>query len=120
VEWSPGEVLTAVRSSLGADRPYSQWTYERADLDGDQVLVVFRVSAAAPVRPELGATDRFGVRYSLAELPDGPNTGISCDTPQRWADEIAWDLDEQVDTGLVVQASRAPGPDGLVLLQWRW
>ena len=113
-------MLAAVRSSLSADRPHSHWTYERADLDGDQVVVVFQVDAEATVRPRLGASDRFGVYYSLDDLPAGPNTGSPCDTPQRWAGEIAWDLDEQVDTGLVAQATRTPGPDGLVLLQWRW
>jgi hypothetical protein len=117
--WTPEEVLTAVRSSLLAERPFSNWTYERADLEGTDVLVVFRVKASAPVRAELGQADRFGVLYSLADLPNGPSTGMPWDTVDRWAGEIAWDIDEQVDTGLIARAERTPRPPHLVLLRWR-
>jgi len=117
--WTPSEVLTAVRSSLVANRPFSNWTYERADLEGDDVLVVFRVKASAPVRPHLGRDHRFGVLYPLADLPHGPSTGMPRDTVEQWADEIAGDIDEQVDTGLIATAERTARPPRLVLLRWR-
>jgi hypothetical protein len=47
VDWSPSEVLEAVRSSRSSIRAHWQWTYQRAELDGDQVPVVFGVDAAA-------------------------------------------------------------------------
>src|SRR4029079_5399895 len=78
--WTPEEVLTAVRSSLLVERPFSNWTYERADLEGTDILVVFRVKATAPVRAELGDADRFGVLYPLGDLPNGPSTGTPWDT----------------------------------------
>jgi hypothetical protein len=117
--WTPEEVLAAVRSALVVEGSFSNWTYERADLEGTDVLVVFRVKATAPVRADLGDGERFGVLYPLDDLPNGPNTGIPWDTVERWAEEIAWDLDEQVDTGLIARAERTPRPPHLVLLRWR-
>jgi hypothetical protein len=117
--WTPEEVLTAVRSSLLVERPFSNWTYERADLEGTDILVVFRVKATAPVRAELGDADRFGVLYPLGDLPNGPSTGTPWDTVDRWAGEIVWDIDEQVGTGLLMRAERTPRPPHLVLLRWR-
>ena len=117
--WTPEEVLTAVWSSLVVERPFSHWTFERAELEGHDVLVVFRVKATSPVGVELSDSDRLGVLYPLADLPNGPSTGMPCDTVERWASEIAWDLDEQVDTGLIASAERAPRDPGLVLLRWR-
>jgi hypothetical protein len=73
VDWTRDEVLAAVRASVPG-RADSGWTFERADLDGDQVLVLLRVGA-----------QRFGVHYSLDEVPDGPNAGEPCDTPREWA-----------------------------------
>ena len=105
--WTPDEVLAAVRTSLSSSRPLSVWVFEGADLDGDQVIVRFMVDAR-----------RYGARYSLDDLPAGPNTGIPCATPERWAFEVGWDVDEQVETGGVARAERAEGPDDLVLLRW--
>jgi hypothetical protein len=107
VEWTRDEVLAAVRASLPG-RVDSGWTFERADLNGDQVLVLFRVGA-----------QRFGVHYSLEELPHGPNTGEVCETPREWAQEIGWDMDEQVLTGGLLRAERSAGSDGVILLSWR-
>src|SRR3954453_20521985 len=117
--WTPEEVLTAVRSSLSVERPFSNWIYERADLEDTDVLVVFCVKAGAPVRAELGHADRFGVLYPLADLPNGPSTRTPWDTVERWAGEIAWDIDEQGDAGLIARAERTPRPPHLVLLRWR-
>jgi hypothetical protein len=107
VDWTRDEVLAAVRASVPG-RVDSGWTFERTDLDGDQVLVLFRVGA-----------QRFGVHYSLDELPDGPNTAEPCDTPREWAQEIGWDMDEQVLTGGLLRAERTAGSDGVILLSWR-
>jgi hypothetical protein len=71
-------------------------------------LVVFRVKS-----------DIFGVLYPLDDLRAGVNTREPCDTPREWAEEIGWDIDEQVLTGGLLRAHRAPAPDGLVLLRWR-
>jgi hypothetical protein len=105
VAWSPDEVLAAVRAML----PRGLVAFERADLSRNHVLVVFRVDG-----------QRFGVHYSLSNLPNGPNTGMPCESPEQWAVEIGWDINEQVGTGGVARAERALGPDGLVLLRWRW
>jgi hypothetical protein len=118
VDWTPEDVLAATRAELAADHPLSTWTFERADLDGDQLLVIFRVNDSAPVRRALGTESRFGVHYTLADLPDGPNTGWECASPAEWAGQIVWDLDEQLDSGYITLAQRARGPDGLTLLQW--
>jgi hypothetical protein len=116
--WSPDGVLTAVRSQLCLERTHSNWAFERADLEGNAVLVVFRFKATAPIRRHMGGSDLFGVLYPLDDLPDGPHTGMPSDTVERWAREIPWDLDEQVDVGLIANAARTPRPD-LVLLRWR-
>ncbi len=111
VIWSPDEVLTAVRTRLGLSvNDYSGWTFERADLDDEKVLVIFHVEDGR----------RFGVHYDLAEAPNGVNTGEPRDTPDEWADEIVWTMDEQVLTGGLVRAERTTGPDGLTVLRWVW
>lgn len=89
-----------------ADAP---WTFKTAMLDGDGVLVVFRIG-----------DDEYGVRYSFTDVPAGPNTGEPCDTPTEWAQEIRWDIDEQTMTGGVVRARRTARPSGLVELHWVW
>lgn len=119
MNWGPDEVLTAVRSLLSSATSPRMWTYECADLDGGRLLLVFRVKAGAPARPAHECETRFAVSYSLADLPYGPNTGTACATPEEWAVEIGWDMDEQIETGGVGRAERAQGQVGVVLLRWR-
>lgn len=88
----------------------SGWTFEEADLEGDKVLVTFRVDDGR----------RFGVRYDLAEVPMGNNTGWVCDTAEDWADEIGLTMDEQVLTGGVARAERMVRADGVTVLSWVW
>jgi hypothetical protein len=107
VDWSPEDVVSAVRVVLNGSSPNSPWAFDGADLDGDGVLVRFQTSG-----------DKFGVRYSFTEAPDGPSTGEPCDSPVEWADEVWIDMYEQVLTGGVARADRATRPDGLVLLNW--
>ena len=71
VDWTRDEMLSAVRASL-TGRARSSWTFERADLDGEEVLVVFDVNA-----------ERFRVRYSLLDLPYGVNTEKSATRPEN-------------------------------------
>jgi hypothetical protein len=73
-------------------------------LDQDKILVILGL-------PD--APGRFGVYYSLESLPEGPNTGEVCATPEEWAVEVALDLDE-----FALGASRVPGPGGVTLLRW--
>jgi hypothetical protein len=96
------------------------WTYEGADLDGDRLLVRFRLEPESDrVRRWREPPGRFGVHYSLADFPRGPVTGLPCTTPDEWAEEIGWGIDEQIDTGGIGRAKREPLKDGLVLLRWR-
>jgi len=41
MDWSPDDVLSAVRTTLSRTGDDSGWTFESADLEGDKVLVVF-------------------------------------------------------------------------------
>jgi hypothetical protein len=107
VDWTLDSMLTAVRRNVRhGDR--SHWAFESADLDGDAVLVIFR----------LANRSRFGVRYTLSDAPEGPNTGEPCDTPEDWAEEIWVDMEEQILTGGVARAEHSRRPGGLVLLAW--
>jgi hypothetical protein len=110
VGWDPEDVLLAVRSMLNSRRDDSGWTFERADLDGDEVLVIFRVEDES----------RYGVRYQLSEVPMGNNTGCLCATPDDWAAEIGLTMDEQVLTGGGRRAERISGSEDLTLLRWVW
>jgi hypothetical protein len=110
MNWNPDRVLAAVRSTLPRSRADSSWTFEWAELDGDRVLVIFRVAKHG----------RFGVHYDLSEVPVGNNTGLLCATPEDWAFEIVVTMDEQIDTGGVLRAERATRPDGLTVLRWVW
>jgi hypothetical protein len=108
VKWPKDEVLAAVGSAL-SDRPDSRWLFERADLNGHEVQVVFRLTWGEP--------GRYAVVYSLEPF-EGPNTGIECDSLSAWASEIGWDLDENIDTGGLHRAARTVAEDGLVVLDW--
>lgn len=123
--WSRDEVLAAVRDMLSSSSPRAAWTFERADLDGDRVLVVFRVPEENRFGLSFTLADvpketRFGVHYALADVPEGVNTGMVCETPRDWAFEIVLDMDEQIETGGMARAKRLTGPNGLVLLRWVW
>lgn len=61
---------------------------------------------------------QYGVYYSLAALPNGPMTGEVCDSPDGWAAEIGWDLDELIEAGGWDRAEHLPGPNDLVFLRW--
>src|SRR3954466_4433558 len=100
--WGREDVLKAVRDRLGnRDGWDSGWMFEQAELDGDRVLVVFRIEDQ----------HRLGVLYDVADAPNGVNTSEPCDTPEEWADEIVWTMDEQIETGGLARAERTTGPD---------
>jgi hypothetical protein len=109
VEWAQEEVLAAVEAAL-TGRPSSTWVFERADLIGDELRVVFHVMSGEP--------GRFATMYTLEPF-EGPNTGEECRSIQDWANEIAWDLDENIDNGGLIWAARYVGENGLVFLDWR-
>ena len=101
-------MLAAIRSRLHHNDP--NWTFESAELDGDAVLVIFRLAGGS----------RYGVRYPLTDLPEGPNTDEPCETPADWAVEVWIDMEEQILTGGVTRADRTTRSDGLELLSWNW
>lgn len=107
MDWSPDEMLSAVRAGLTSRRWDPHLTFERAELVGDLVLVV--------VCHRDEGTERLGVYYSLAELPAGPKAGIECESPRQWAAEVGWDVEEFVS---LKTNERFPGPDGLVVVRW--
>jgi hypothetical protein len=109
VRWTEREILAAVEASL-TGRPYSTWTFERADLAGNDVRVVFQVDS--------GEAGPFAAVYSLEPF-EGPNTGEVSESLRDWANEIACDLDEHIGTGGLGRASRSIMKDGLVVLDWR-
>src|SRR4051812_48730567 len=91
--WTAAEALDAVRDlMLPARRNGSRsgWKPERVELEGPEVLlVVFEVGG-----------EQFGVRYSLADMSEGPQTGLPCATPAAWARDLWGDIDEEVATGV--------------------
>jgi hypothetical protein len=114
VEWTKDEVLAVVVRALTGRAP-SSWIFDRATVVGHEVQVVFHLTSGEP--------GRFAVVYSLEPF-QGPNTGITPTEPpglslQDWANEIAWDLDENTDTGGLLRAGRFVGEDGVVVLTWR-
>lgn len=111
VTWADDEVLAAVRRTLGSPRSPGSWTFEGVDLDTSDLLVRFRAES------EPGVV--FAAVYPLDDLPHGPGTGLVCDSPDAWASEVLWDLDEQVDTGGLRRVERRRRPDGVVVVAWR-
>lgn len=109
-DWASGRMVELVRDVL--DRPlrdYRDLVQEVAAVDGDIRVVLHR----------LRDDDRpHAVRYSLDRLPVGPCTGEVCDTPEQWAIEIAWDLDEAIGTREIERGDRRVEPDGVVLVRW--
>ena len=78
--------------------------------DGSDLVVVFRYGG----QPEL-----FAVRFTLARMPEGPQTGEVCERLDDWAQEVDWVLDEELNTGMAETAERTVADDGVVLLHWR-
>jgi hypothetical protein len=108
VDWTATEMLDAVRTTLSAWRWSSHLRFESAELVDDMMLV-------AVVHHRPGGSERLGVYYSLADLSEGPNTGIPCSTREDWAVEVGMDLEEFV---VYKTNERLPGPDGLVIVRW--
>ena len=103
-------MVELVRNHLALDYfGYRDLVQDVALVDGD-VRVVLR---------RLRDDDRpHAVRYSLRRLPVGPCTGEVCDTPDQWAIEIAWDLEEVIATREIETGDRRVEPDGVVLVRW--
>ena len=101
--WDRDAVVAAVSSHLDLriPDPSPTWTFGEVRRKGDEMVVIVRL----PGKPGL-----FGVSYSLASLPYGPNTGEVCDTPEEWAVEIALDLDEFVCGAEPIAATDGPTP----------
>lgn len=111
--WPADDVATAVRSRFDrtnwqarvvAYRPV-EVTTDRSDL-----VVRFRYEG----HPEL-----FAVRFSLGRMPEGPQTGETCESLDEWAQEVDWVLDEELNTRMVETAERTVADDGEVTLRWR-
>jgi hypothetical protein len=83
---------------------------EEVTTDGSDLVVVFRYG---------GLPDLFAVRFSLALMPEGPQTGEMCESLDEWAQEVDWVLDEELNTCLVETAERTGADDGVVFLRWR-
>lgn len=49
---------------------------------------------------------RFEIRIPVADAAEGMSTGLSNDTAEQWANEVALWLSEELDTGYVARASR--------------
>lgn len=115
-DWRPCEVLDTVRRHLSSGAFDHKHLIDRVDLVDRDVLVV--------LRGVLNDDRCYGVRFSLASMPYGPNTGGVCESVERWAREVGWDLDEAIGTREVDHAARRVGPYGVVLLRWwpgdRW
>ena len=110
-DWTNEAVVTAVRSRLrhvSAEREL--YAPAHVALDAEDILVTFRWRRDSQM---------YGVRFSLTNVPTGPSTGEVCESPDEWAQEVSWVLDEEIGTGLVQEAHRTVAPDGLVLLRWR-
>ena len=109
-DWRVERLVEMVREHLAHPSfDHRHVVQEVALVDGD-VRVVLR---------RLRDDDRpHGVRYSLERLPVGPCTGEVCDTPDQWAIEVVWDLDEAIGTREIETGDRRVEPDGVVLVRW--
>jgi hypothetical protein len=107
--WSSADALKAARTLLvPGHRNQSEWMAESVELEDDDTLLV-----------DLDIDgERFGVRYSLIDMSEGPQTGLPCDSPDQRAKDLWGDLDEEICTGAAVWAEKLEGPHGLVLLRW--
>jgi len=82
----------------------------RALPDEDDLLITFHWP---------GEPDLFGIRFHPSESPVGPSTGDVCESPEEWADEVAWVLTEELDPRLVNRARRSVTQTGVVELHHR-
>lgn len=48
----------------------------------------------------------FAIAIPLVAAAEGMLTGMPVDTPEQWASEVGWWLNEQLDTGFVARAGR--------------
>ncbi len=78
--------------------------------DGSDLVIRFRYE---------GHAELFAVRFSLARMPEGPQTGEVCESLDDWAEEVGWVLDEELNTRMVETAERTVADDGVVTLRWR-
>lgn len=88
-----------------------RWWFLRADLELGGVLVV--------VRTKYDRSVEYGVLNPLEIVPLGANTGAECATVDEWANEIVWNLDEEIKTGVLGRAQRVQRDDGVTRLVWR-
>ena len=108
--WTPDELLAAVQVRVQQGPDHDGEIPMQALLDGGDLLVTFRW----PSEPHL-----FGIRFPLAEAPQGPSTGEVCETTEEWATEVGWVLMEELGTGLVRWGHRSLTPRGVVELDYR-
>ena len=111
--WPASDAAAAVRSRFERTSWQARVVAHRpaeVTTDGSDLVVTFRYE---------GHPETFAVRFSLARMPEGPQTGKVCDSPDEWAEEVDWVLDEELNTRMVETAERTVADDGMVTLQWR-
>ena len=103
--WSASDAAAVVRSRLGR----TNWQARVVDYrpvevttNGSDLVVTFRYE---------GHPETFAVRFSLARMPEGPQTGEVCESLDDWAEEVDWVLDEELNTRMVETAERAVADD---------
>ncbi len=111
--WPAGDAAAVVRSRFHRTNWQARAVaYRPAEVatDGSDLVVTFRYE---------GHPETFAVRFSLARMPEGPQTGEVCDSLEEWAEEVDWVLDEELNTRMVETAERTVADDGVVTLRWR-
>ena len=108
--WDHETLLAVVRRAVPHVPAGDDEVLAQVELDRDHLLVTFRW----PGEPHV-----FGIRFPIAEAPDGPSTGEVCDSPEEWAWEVSLVLAEELGTGLVSRGRRTVTSTGLVELDYR-
>lgn len=111
--WPADDAAAVLRSRLdGTNWQPRAVAYRPVEVttDGSDLVVRFRYE---------GHPDLFAVRFSLARMPEGPQTGEVCESLDDWAQEVDWVLDEELNTCMVETADRTVADDGVVFLRWR-
>jgi hypothetical protein len=111
--WPADDAAAVVRSRFDTTSWQARMVAYRpveVTTEGSDLVVVFRYRG----HPEL-----FAVRFSLAHMPEGPQTGEVCESLDDWAQEVDRVLDEELNTGMVETAERTMADDGVVILRWR-